>query len=62
VQRIDLGSFETLPQWLSLLTEAFAQAGIRAIRVQTCAVCMEMPASLDPHAVLANLKRTLDGI
>lgn len=61
VQRIDLASLRTVPQWVSFLTEAFGQAGIRAVRVQTCAVCLDMPDSLDPDAALAELKRTLEG-
>lgn len=52
---------ESVPMWLSLLSEAFGHAGIRALRVQTCDFCREMPAPRDPAVVLAELKRTIEG-
>lgn len=61
MKRIDFGLLERVPFWLSQLVEAFGQADVRAIRVQTCHVCMEMPAPRDAAAVLAELKRTLEG-
>lgn len=61
VQRIDFAGLERVPMWLSLLAEAFQDAGIRAIRVQTCDVCREMPTSRDTTFVLAELKKTIEG-
>lgn len=61
VQRIDFAALETVPMWLTFLAEAFQDAGIRAIRVQTCDVCREMPTSRDMSLVLAELKRTIEG-
>jgi len=61
VKRIDFGVLETVPFWLSQLAEAFRHADVRAIEVQTCNVCMEMPAPRDAAAVLAELKRTIEG-
>jgi hypothetical protein len=61
VQRIELGVLERVPMWLSLLAEAFREAGVRAIRVQTCDVCRETPTSRDMRFVLAELKRTIEG-
>jgi hypothetical protein len=61
VQRIDVTLLQQVPMWLSILAEAFRDADIRAIRVQTCDVCREMPTPCDTAVVLAELKRTIEG-
>ncbi len=60
-KQIELDLLERVPFWLSQLIEAFGQADVRAIRVQTCHVCMEMPAPRDAGAILAEFKRTIEG-
>lgn len=61
VKRIDFAALERVPFWLSHLVEAFSQADVRAIRVQTCDVCMGMPAPSDPMSALAEFKRRIEG-
>jgi hypothetical protein len=60
VQRIEIGVLERVPFWLSLLAEAFGEANVRAIRMQSCHVCMEMPVPADA-AMLDELKRRIEG-
>jgi hypothetical protein len=61
VKRIDFAVLERVPFWLAQLVEAFGQADVRAIKVQTCDVCMEMPAPRNPTDVLAEFKRRIEG-
>ena len=61
MKRIEFDLLERVPFWLSQLLEAFGQADVRAIEVQTCHVCMEMPAPRDASDVLLELKRTIEG-
>jgi hypothetical protein len=61
VKRIHFAVLERVPFWLSQLAEAFGQADVRAIKVQTCDVCMEMPVPRDPLAVLEEFKRRIEG-
>jgi hypothetical protein len=61
VNRIDLSALARVPMWLELLIDGFRDSGVQAIRVQTCDICMEMPAARDMTAVLSELKRRIEG-
>jgi hypothetical protein len=61
VIRIDLSVLTRVPMWLEILIDAFRDSGVQAIRVQTCDICMEMPAARDITVVLSELKRRIEG-
>jgi hypothetical protein len=61
VKRVDVGELDVVPFWVTQLLEAFGQAEVHTIRVPSCHVCLELPAPRDEAAVLAELKRMLEG-
>ena len=61
VQRIDLNVLERVPMWVALLAEAFEDAGVGAIRVQSCDTCLDLYNARGAEGVLKELKRRIEG-
>ena len=61
IQRVVLADLQRVPLWLSILMEAFQDAGVGAIRVQTCDICTEVSRPVSAEIVLADLKKRLEG-
>lgn len=61
VRRIELSGLERVPMWLEMLAEAFRDAGVRAIRVQTCDGCLDLRDVRGADGVLSELKRRIEG-
>jgi hypothetical protein len=61
MQHIELSVLERVPLWLGLLAEALADAGVGAIRVQSCDVCLDLYDSRGAEGVLKELKRRIEG-
>jgi hypothetical protein len=61
VHRVDLADLERVPFWVAHLSEAFGQAGVRAVQVAACGACQTTPAPHDSATVLSSLKQAIEG-
>ena len=61
VEHIDLAVLDRVPLWLALIAEALEDAGVRAIRVQSCDTCLDLYNARGAEGVLKELKRRIEG-
>lgn len=61
VRKIDLTLLGKVPLWVRMIEEACRAAGAGAIRVDGCDSCRDTWVLRDSTAVLAELKRSLEG-
>ncbi len=61
VRKIDLTLLRNVPFWVRMIEEACRISGASAIRVESCDSCRDTWAMRDSTAVLAELKRSVEG-